>query len=679
MRYFTLLLLLLSFIFSFAQTAPDSKLELLDIFELQYASDPQISPDGEQIVYVRNYKDVMTDQNLGNLWVIDYEGKQNRPLTDGKHADRQPRWSPSGDRIAFISNREGMSQIFLYWKGNGTISRLTNLRSSPSGIQWSPDGKYLAFTMSVSVEAPQLVDLPKPPGADWAEAPTYIESLRYRSDGQGYLKTAYRQLFLVDVESGHVRALTDEPFDHSNDFCWTPDAKSIIFSANRHNDAEMNPANTELYRLTLSSGEITALTSRSGPDFSPAVSSDGKYLAYLGYDEQYLGYQQAKPYLMDLETLQVRTISTELDRNFGSLTWDSEGKGLFFQYDNLGSTKIAYLPILGGKLTELVANVGGLSIGRPYSGGTFSVSSNDRIAYTLCSPYHPAEVGITLHPSGRSGRLTELNQGLFAHKKLGKVEEIWFESTYDGRRIQGWVVFPPDFDPEKEYPLLLEIHGGPFANYGSRFSAEIQLYAAAGYVVLYTNPRGSTSYGAEFANLIHHNYPSEDYDDLMSGIREVISRRYIDTRNLFITGGSGGGVLTAWTIGQTNIFRAAVVAKPVINWYSFVLYADNPAFFYKYWFPGFPWDENYTQQYLDRSPLSLVGNVSTPTMLLTGEQDYRTPIAESEQYYTALKLRGVEAAMVRIPEASHGIASKPSQLIAKVAYILGWFERYRVE
>ena len=225
--------------------------------------------------------------------------------------------------------------------------------------------------------------------------------------------------------------------------------------------------------------------------------------------------------------------------------------------------------------------------------------------------------------------------------------------------------------------MILEIHGGPFLNYGARFAAEIQLYAAAGYVVLYTNPRGSTSYGQEFGNLIHHNYPGEDYHDLMSGVQAVVEKNYIDTRNLFITGGSGGGVLTAWTIGQTSLFRAAVVAKPVINWTSFVLYADNPAFFYKYWFPGLPWQ--YPEQYRQRSPLSLVGEVTTPTMLLTGEQDYRTPIAESEQYYTALKLQGVDAAMVRIPEASHGIAAQPSQLIAKVAYILGWFEKYRVE
>jgi len=271
--------------------------------------------------------------------------------------------------------------------------------------------------------------------------------------------------------------------------------------------------------------------------------------------------------------------------------------------------------------------------------------------------------------------VTALNEDLLAHRKLGAVEEITWTSSYDGREIQGWIVTPPDFDPRRKYPLLLEIHGGPFANYGPRFAAEDQLYAADGYVVLYANPRGSTSYGEEFGNLIHHNYPSQDYDDLISGVDAALARGYGDADSLFVTGGSGGGVLSAWIIGKTNRFRAAAVQKPVINWYSFVLYSDGPAFFYKYWFPGPPWENE--RHYMARSPISLVGNVTTPTMLITGERDYRTPIAEIEQYYAALKIRGVDAAMVRVPDAGHDIAGRPSNLIAKVEYVLGWFRRYR--
>ena len=261
-----------------------------------------------------------------------------------------------------------------------------------------------------------------------------------------------------------------------------------------------------------------------------------------------------------------------------------------------------------------------------------------------------------------------------ATRQLGQVEEIWYKSSFDQKDIQGWIVKPPNFDPNKKYPLILEIHGGPFASYGSVFSAEIQLFAAAGYVVLYTNPRGSTSYGQDFGNLIHHNYPSQDYDDLISGVDAVISKGFVDEKQLFVTGGSGGGVLTAWIVGKTDRFKAAVVAKPVINWMSFVLHADSAAYFTKYWFAKKPWED--PDNYFARSPLSLVGNVTTPTMLLTGEQDFRTPISESEQYYTALKLQKVKSALVRIPGASHGIAARPSNLIAKVSAILAWFEKH---
>lgn len=251
---------------------------------------------------------------------------------------------------------------------------------------------------------------------------------------------------------------------------------------------------------------------------------------------------------------------------------------------------------------------------------------------------------------------------------------VW-PSSHDSMEIEGWVMKPPGFDPEKQYPVILEIHGGPHSAYGPNYSTEAQLFAAAGYVVFYTNPRGSTSYGEKFANEIDLAYPGYDYDDLISGVDALIDKGYVDSDQVFVTGGSGGGVLTAWIVGKTDRFRAAVVAKPVINWASFVLTADLNYFFATTWFDAAPW-EDY-ESYWKRSPLSLVGNVSTPTMLLTGEEDYRTPMSETEQYYQALKHRGVDTLMVRIPGASHSIYARPSNLIAKVNNILAWFERYR--
>jgi acylaminoacyl-peptidase len=268
-----------------------------------------------------------------------------------------------------------------------------------------------------------------------------------------------------------------------------------------------------------------------------------------------------------------------------------------------------------------------------------------------------------------------VNQDLLAQRTLGQVEEIWYQSSHDGLDIQGWIVKPPGFDPSRRYPLILEIHGGPFADYGDRFSIEKQIMASAGYVVLYTNPRGSTSYGEEFGNLIHHAYPGDDFFDLDSGVDAVIEQGYIDTNQLFVTGGSGGGVLSTWTIGRTDRYRAAVVFYPVINWYSFALTSDIPVLVTKYWFPVPPWED--PEGYMERSTLSLVGNVTTPTLLMTGEADFRTPMSETEQYYQALKLRGVETVLLKAPGESHGIWGRPSHFMQKMSYLVGWFEEHR--
>ncbi len=656
-----------------AQPPESNRFQPLDVFELEHAADPRISPDGAHVVYARTFRDIMTDGTYSNLWLIRFDGSDHRPLTTGLHHDRSPRWSPDGKLLAYVSDRDGKPQIYLRWMDTGAEARLSNLQQAPSDLSWSPDGRWIAFSMFVPEREEPFVQMPpRPENAKWAPPAQYIDRLQFRSDGRGFLEPGYRHLFLLPVEGGTPRQLTFGPYNHGGRLSWTPDGKYLLFSANRHEDWEYEPRNTEVFQLEVATGELRALTDRHGPDNSPQVSPDGKFIAYLGSDERYLGYQPNRLYVMNRDGSNPRALSAGLDRNVSRFFWAADSRGLVFQYDSHGNTQLAHID-LNGALTDLAADVGGLSIGRPYSGGTFSLSPSGRFAYTHSRPDHPADLAVGQLGKSQTKRLTHLNQDLFAHKKLGEVEELWYTSE-DGRRIQGWICKPPDFDPLKKYPLILEIHGGPFANYGDRFSAEVQLYAAAGYVVLYTNPSGSTSYGAEFGNLIHHNYPGPDYADLLAGVDAVLAKGYVDPERLFVTGGSGGGVLTAWIVGHTDRFRAAVVAKPVINWYSFVLHADATAFFYKYWFPAFPWEQ--PDAYLKRSPLSYVGNVKTPTMLLTGEEDYRTPISESEQFYTALKLRKVETALVRIPGASHSIAAKPSHLIAKVLHVLEWFRRH---
>ncbi|NGP77748.1 S9 family peptidase [Balneolaceae bacterium YR4-1] len=646
---------------------------LENVFDLEYASDPQIAPGGDQIVYVRNFMDIMDDRRKSNLWIINVDGPRHRPLTSGNANNFSPRWSPDGSKLLYASTESSSTELYIRWMDTGHSAKITNLTHSPGGLSWSPDGSMIAFTMFVPKKDKPLASLPgKPDGAEWANPAKVIDKLKYRADGAGYLEDGYSHVFVVPAEGGTPRQITSGEFNHGGSPQWTPDGEHLIISANRHENWRYDPNNSEVYKVSVSDGSVTALTDRKGPDSNPVISPDGSQIAYTGYDEKYEGYQVSKLYVMNSDGSDSRLITGNLDRNVGNVQWVTSGNQIHFQYDNEGNTRVATVT-MDGEVQDLAENVGGTSIGRPYASGSFTVASNGTFAYTHTRPSYPADVAVAAR-NQQARKITQLNEDLFGHKKLGEVEEVWYESSYDGRKIQGWIVKPPNFDPDKTYPMLLEIHGGPFANYGDRFSAEVQLYAAEGYVVLYTNPRGSSGYGKEFGNLIHHNYPSQDYDDLMSGVDAVLEKGYVDEDRLYITGGSGGGVLTAWAIGKTDRFKAAVVAKPVINWYSFVLTADNPSFFYKYWFPGLPW--NNLDHYMERSPISLVGNVTTPTMLLTGEEDYRTPMSETEQYYTALKLKKVESVMVRIPGSGHGIASRPSQLMTKVAHILEWFERY---
>lgn len=664
-------LLLITFLQTRAQEK--SSLELVDIFDYEFVSDPQISPNGEKIVYIRNFKDIMTDKNLSNLWIVNADGSQNRPLTTGNNNVMDHRWSPDGKKLVFRSNmQDEKMKLFLMWMDSREYYPITNSKESPGQANWSNDGKQLAFTMFVPKKSESFIKLPaKPEGAQWNDEPKFIDELNYRGDGSGYLKEGNQQIFVISTDGGTPRQLTNSKNDHGTPV-WSASDNTLIFSANLHENSDLDPVNSELYELQLDTGEVKAITSRQGPDSNPVVSPGNNTIAYLGFDDEYLGYQISDLYVKEINSSESKKLSGDFDRDIANIQWDSKGKGLYFQYDDHGDTKIGYID-LKGNVKTVAEGLGGLSLGRPYNAASFSVSSDDKLAYTYGSPMNPADLAV--RDRNTTKRITSLNEDLFSYRNLGNVEEITWKSSYDDREIQGWLVTPPDFDPSKKYPFILEIHGGPFASYGNVFSAEIQAFAAAGYVVLYSNPRGSSGYGKDFGNLIHHDYPNHDYEDLMSGVDAALEKGFIDEENLFVTGGSGGGVLTAWIVGKTDRFKAAVVAKPVINWYSFVLYADNPAFFSKYWFPNKPWED--PEPYLKRSPLTYVANVNTPTMLLTGEEDYRTPIAESEQFYAALKLEGVETAMVRIPGASHGIANKPSNLIAKIASILAWFEKYR--
>jgi acylaminoacyl-peptidase len=681
-RFLAVLLLLPAWATARAQTAAGDRLELMDVFKIEYASDPQASPDGKQVAYVRNFMDVMKDRPRSHLWVVNVDGSNHRPLTSGDANESSPRWSPDSKLLLYASDAGGSAQLHCRWMDTGQTAQLTRLPSPPSVPAWSPDGRSIAFVQFVEDQEKPFVDLPsKPEGAEWAKPPRVMRNLTYRFDGKGYLKNGHFHLFVLPAEGGTPRQLTSGPYDHLQTFfggpltpSWAPDGRAILLSANRHKDAEYDTYNTEVYEVAVADGAIKALTDRKGPDDGPVVSPDGRRIAWSGYDDKGLPYQSPRLSLMNRDGSAKRVLDEKLDREAQNPVWSRDGSGLYFQYTDRGNHKIGFAT-LAGEVRTLAENVGGTELGRPYASGSFSVGGDGVLAFTLTGPGHPADVAVVTPHDPRPRRLTALNDGWLGGKALGSVEEIGYESAHDGRKIQGWVVKPPKFDPKKKYPLILEIHGGPQAEYGPYFTTEIRLYAAAGYVVLYTNPRGSTGYGEAFTQLINGNYPGHDYDDLMSGVDNMLKRGYVDPDNLFVTGGSGGGILTAWVVGKTKRFRAAVAAKAIVNWYSAVLTSDSAAADVGHEFRLPPWES--AAEYLRRSPLSLVGNVTTPTMLLTGEEDYRCPISEAEQFYAALKLRKVDTALVRIPDASHAIVDRPSRLMAKVACILKWFETHR--
>ncbi len=653
-------------------------IDYLDVFDMQYITEPSISPDGEKIAYLRNHFDIMTDRQYTNVWLVQSDGIEEWALTSGNHSRSSLAWSPDNRYIAFVSNVEESAQIFLFDVEAGTKHSITNLERAPSSLSWSPDGNWILFQKSLPADPPRLGNIPTPPdGAEWAAESTLIDHPVYKADGAGIIGRSFTQLFLIAPDGGAVRQLTDNSYNNTH-ASWAPDSQSIIFNSNRSENSALEPLNTHIFELEIESGDEIKLTHGQGPHSEPAISPDGMTIAFTGFEDQFKGYQLTRLFLMDRDGSNIREINTGLDHDIGNVKWNDRSDGLYFQYNHHGVGHIGYTD-LNASLTVIAENVGGTVWGLPwlpFNGNYYSLADNGRIAFALSSPYHPADLAVNVIDGNRDGnRLTNLNETLFSARTLGKVEEIWYRSSYNGWDVQGWVVYPPDFDPEKQYPLLMEIHGGPHIDYGPRFSAEMQLKAAKGYVVIYTNPRGSTSYGSEFASYINFAYPGRDYDDLMSGIDHMLERDYINTDELFITGGSGGGLLTAWSIGKTDRFRAAVITKPVINWYSFVLTADAYPRFSQYWFTDMPWND--PMQHIERSPISLIGNVTTPTMLLTGENDHRTPIGETEQYYQALQLQGVESMLIRVPEASHFISARPSNLIRKVGYILGWFDRYR--
>jgi len=667
----------------------------------ELAASPQVSPDGKQIVYTRRWADKVNDKYEDEVWIMDADGGRNRFFAKGSQAA----WSPDSRRVAYVAQGQPAgAQVFVKWLDAPGESQLTRLERSPSNLAWSPDGRHIAFNMLVPGTPTLSVKMPaRPAGAKWVDAPRVVERMNYRSDGSGWRPDGFAHVFVISSEGGSPRQLTEGDYQHGSPE-WAADSESVFFSAVRKPDAEYLRNDSEIYVVGSRGGAIRQLTDRKGPDNNPTVSPDGKLIAYTGSDQNDNTYNVSHLYLMNSDGSNRRALTDAFDRAPSNLFWSEDNRGLYFTAEDRGSQNLWFVSASGGTPQRITKDAEILNV--------TSMSRDGLLAGTRSASGRPTDVvGVRVPMRNKDARgynvnavvetqLTNVNGDLLEGRKLGQVEEIWYDSVgmlgaqkcvaadsdpaqpkpsdCASTKVQGWIVKPPDFDASKKYPLLLYIHGGPHTMYGVGFNFEFQSHAAEGFVVLYTNPRGSSGYGQAFGNAINNSYPGQDYDDLMRGVDELLKRGYVDERNLFVTGGSGGGVLTTWIVGHTDRFAAAVAMKPVVNWYSFVGTTDSADWYYN--FKQLPWEN--PEEHMRRSPITYVGNVKTPTMILTGDIDLRTPLEQTEQYYRALKMRKVPTAMVRLSDEFHGFNGDfslrhPSNRVAQILFLRAWFDRHK--
>jgi dipeptidyl aminopeptidase/acylaminoacyl peptidase len=651
----------------------DSVLTINQYLDWEQVADPQLSPDGSQIVYTRRWVNRIDDRWDSALWIMRADGSRNRFLTKGSAA----RWSPDGTRILYVADGEPKgSQIFVRWMdAEGATSQITQLTEAPGNARWSPDGRSISFTALVRKSDPWKVDMPAAPeGARWTEAPRVVRRMHYRQDRQGFMQDGWVHLFVVPADGGTARQLTGgdwhvgarfDGLGGAAGYDWTPDGRALVFDGYRESDADRNYRNAHVHVVEVASGTIRQLTTRPGTWTDPAVSPDGRLVAFVGQDSSRMSYRADDLYVMALDGSGVRRISGDLDRDPGNLVWASDNSGVYFTAGDRGTSNVHFAAAAGNGARRVSEGAHMLSL-----------TSLDRQLNAVGVRTAPDQPGDVVRYSVRrfagATALTAVNADALAGRTLGAVEEIWYTSS-GGTRVQGWLVKPPGFDPAKRYPLILEIHGGPHAMYNVGFNWTFQYFAARGNLVLYTNPRGSTGYGTAFGNAIERAYPSVDYDDLMAGVDATIAQGSVDTTRMYVGGCSGGGVLSSWVIGHTDRFAAAAVRCPVTNWISMAGTTDVPYFTYNFFDAPF-WEK--PDQWLRQSSLMYVGNVTTPTLVMTGELDLRTPMPQTEEYFSALKYRGIETVLLRFQGEYHGTSSKPSNFMRTALYMLDWYGKH---
>jgi dipeptidyl aminopeptidase/acylaminoacyl peptidase len=678
-----------------------------DLFKFVWAADPQMSPNGSQVAFVRVNVNEDKDRYETQVYIVPSDGSAPpRPLTSGRN-DRSPRWSPSGREIAFVRTPEPVDgkskppQIYLISMDGGEARALTDAPKGASSPVWSPDGRTIAFLSTPDSSATQAkADSAKKAGADSAlkkhvSDVRVITRAQYRWNGGGYTDpTAHSHLWAVPASftaAGGlpaVKQITFGEFDEGEPV-WAVDGSRLYFVSNRRLEPYYETGGGELYSVPAAGGAIAKVASINGSIGTIALSPDGKRIAFTGaenakpvrfYDEPDLYIVDATPgsrprnltatYDFDVESGIGSDQHAPRAGSGGGILWNRDGNSVVVVTTENGTANLKRFSTTDGKVDSVTTG--------DHEVASYSASADGSKIVTLVSTTtNIGDLYVLNADSARpvSRQITHVNESLFSTLDLSMPEELWYKG-FDGRRIQGWILKPPHFEASKKYPLILEIHGGPNSAYGSSFTHEFLWMAAKGYVVLYTNPRGSTSYGQDFGNIIQFNYPGDDYKDLMAGVDEVLKRGYVDSTRMGVTGGSGGGVLTNWTVTHTHRFAAAVSMRSIADWSGFWYTADftlfNPT-----WFRGAPWED--PKGFAQVSPITYIANVTTPLMLIEGEADMRTPPADGgEQMFRALKYLHKPTVMVRFPDETHELSrsGKPWHRVERLRHIVGWFDKY---
>ena len=706
---------------SFPRAAGKRFITETDLFKFTWIADPQISPDGSQVAFVRVTVNEKENRYESAIYVVPSDGRESpRRLTSGIR-DTSPRWAPDGKSLAFVrapgsqssgaasqssgaaSQSSGQdnagkvqaTQLYLLPLDGGEARALTAIERGVQSPVWSPDGTSIAFNAPTGPPDKKTAD-----GEHVSDVKVITRAV-YRANGiPTYVDTEHHShIFTVRVSESRStpQQITDGDFDE-RDATWSRDGSTIYFTSTRVPEPYYTEAGAELYSVAAAGGAIRKIASIAGDIADLSVSPDGKRIAFVGElrGNPIRSYSQADLWLVDAGGGAPKNLTADYDfdiaggiggdqaaprgQNHKPIIWSRDQQSLIVVSAEKGSSNLTRVSLATGKVEPLTT---GLHDVVAYS----ATPDASRIAATLATQTNIGDIAIVgsamragaepARPVGGSApvAITHVNDDLFKDIQQSEPEEIWYRS-FDGKQIQAWILKPPDFDPSKRYPMILEIHGGPHSAYGNTYTHEFQWMAAKGYVVLFTNPRGSTSYGQDFGNIIQYHYPGDDYKDLMAGVDEVVKKGYVDANRLGVTGGSGGGLLTNWTITQTQRFKAAVAQRDIADWYGFWFTADF-TLFQPTWFRKAPWED--PQDFAARSPITHVANVTTPEMFILGDADYRTPPADGgEMMFRALKYRKIPTVMVRFPRETHELSrsGEPKHRIERLQHIVGWMDQW---